>query len=53
MPVTVRKSDDKYRVVEADSGRIAKNRSGTAVDGGGYESRRKAAAQARAINANR
>lgn len=52
MPVTVRKVKGKWRVVEADTGRIAKNRAGTAVDGGGHESREQAIEQARAVNAS-
>ena len=52
MPVTTKKVRGKYRVVEADSGKIAKNNSGTAVDGGGHASDKKAKAQARAINAS-
>lgn len=49
MPVRVKKVGSRYRVVESD-GSIAKNRSGTAVDGGGHQSREKALAQAAAIN---
>jgi len=52
MPVKVKKSGDKFRVVEASTGKIAKNKGGTAVDGGGHSSKGKASAQARAINAN-
>ncbi len=50
MPVTVRKSGSKYRVVERDGGAVAKNSSGTAVDGGGHESEERAKKQASAIN---
>ncbi len=53
MPVKVEKRSGKYRVVEASSGRIAKNASGTAADGGGTTNRERAARQARAINANK
>ena len=49
MPVTVAKRGNKFRVVE--NGRIAKNASGTAIDGGGHNSRQAAARQARAVNA--
>lgn len=51
MPVTVQKKGGKFRVVEG-GGSVAKNLSGTAVDGGGHGSKAKASAQARAINAN-
>ena len=50
MPVTVSKRGPKFRVVEAGSGKIVKNRAGTAVDGGGHASKSKASRQARAIN---
>lgn len=52
MPVKVVKRGEKFRVVEAASGKIAKNSAGTAVDGGGSSSKARASAQARAINAN-
>lgn len=52
MPVTVRRRGGRYRVVEAATGRVARNRAGTAVDGGGFRSRGRAMAQARAINAS-
>ena len=51
MPVKVEKRDDKYRVVETD-GSIAKNKGGTAADGGGHDTREEAQRQANAINAN-
>lgn len=51
MPVKAVKRGNKYRVVEAKTGRIVK-RSGSAVDGGGHKSKAKAKAQARAINSN-
>jgi hypothetical protein len=53
MPVTVRKRDGKYRVVEAETGRIATSRKGNARDGGGHASKAKAARQARAMNTSR
>lgn len=53
MPVTCQKSGDKYRVVEAEGGKVATNRSGTAVDGGGHETEEACKQQAQAINANR
>ncbi len=49
MPVTTRKRGGKFRVVEP-SGRIAKTKTGKAVDGGGHASKAKAGRQARAIN---
>ena len=49
MPVKVVKRGNKYRVVESN-GRIVKNKSGTAVDGGGHRTRIAATRQARAIN---
>lgn len=52
MPVTVAKKKDKYRVVESSTGRIATNKSGTPVDGGGFSTADKARAQASAINAS-
>lgn len=48
MPVKVQKKGRKFRIIE--NGRIAKNSSGTALDGGGHISKPKAEAQARAIN---
>ncbi len=51
MPATVRFIKDKYRVVEADTGKVVKNKAGTAVDGGGHNTRVAAERQARAINA--
>lgn len=50
MPVTVKKQGMKWRVCEADSGNIAKNKNGVAVDGGGHRSKEKAKRQAAAIN---
>lgn len=49
MPVTCKLVDKKYRVVEP-SGKIAKNKSGTAVDGGGHTIKEACMKQARAIN---
>jgi hypothetical protein len=49
MPAKVSKRGGKYRVVEP-SGKVVRNRAGTAVDGGGHRSKAKAQAQARAIN---
>ena len=50
MPVKSVKRGSKFRVVEASTGRIAKNRAGTPVDGGGHASQGKASRQASAIN---
>ncbi len=50
MPVTIAKRGDKYRIMEADKRHIAKNRSGTALDGGGHRARKSAERQMRAIN---
>lgn len=52
MPVTCEKRDGEWRVVEGKGGSIAKNSSGTSVDGGGHESEAACKRQARAINAN-
>lgn len=50
MPVTVAKRGKKFRVVE--NGKIAKNKGGTSLDGGGHETRTTAVKQARAVNAS-
>lgn len=54
MPAFVRKRGNKFRVMENKGGKtvVVKNRSGTAVDGGGHSSRKAAERQARAINAS-
>lgn len=52
MPVKAAKRGDKWRVVEAKSGKIAKSKRGNARDSGGHGSKSKAQAQARAINRN-
>ncbi len=51
MSVTVRKRGQRYRVVAADSGRLARSKHGRPADGGGHASRAKARRQAQAINA--
>lgn len=51
MPVRVAKRSGKYRLVES-SGKVAKNRNGTAIDGGGHATHTGASSQARAVNAN-
>jgi hypothetical protein len=35
MPLIVKKRGDKYRVIEKNTGRIAKNQAGKSLDGGG------------------
>ena len=50
MPVTVRRRNGKFRVVEAATGNLARNAGGSPVDGGGHETRAKATMQARAVN---
>ena len=50
MPLTTKKRGDKYRVIEQDSGHIAKNAAGTALDGGGKKSKAAATKQAQAVN---
>jgi len=52
MPVHVVKREGKFRVVEAESGQIAKTKAGTAADGGGHASYEAASKQAKAINAS-
>jgi hypothetical protein len=49
MPVSTKKVGKKYRVVEP-GGKIAKNKAGTALDGGGHSSKAKAGEQVAAIN---
>lgn len=53
MPVKTEKRGDKYRVVEADTGRISKTDNGRPRDGGGHGSRTKCNSQVRAINSSR
>jgi len=50
MPTTVKKREDKYRVVEEAKGRNVRNKEGTAVDGGGKKSKASVQKQATAIN---
>lgn len=52
MPVTVKKIKGKFRVVEAETGRPARNAAGTSLDGGGHDSEQHAKRQARAVNAS-
>lgn len=50
MPVKTVKRGGKYRVVEAATGKIAKNAAGTALDGGGKASKTAVEKQASAVN---
>jgi len=50
MPLTTKKIKKKWRVVEVKTGAIAKNASGSALDGGGHESQSMAQKQAAAVN---
>ena len=50
MPVKVKKVGKKYRIVESATGKIAKNKSGGALDGGGHASHTKATSQVYAVN---
>lgn len=50
MPLIARLVSGKARVVERDSGEIAKHKDGSPVDGGGWDSLNKARKQAAAIN---
>ena len=50
MPVKVTKRGKKFRVVESDTGRIAKNVAGNALDGGGKASKAAVQRQASAVN---
>jgi len=49
VPVKVVKRGKKYRLVEP-SGKIARNKGGTAIDGGGHSSASGAKKQAAAVN---
>lgn len=51
MPYKVLKRNGKYRLIDQD-GKIAKNKSGTAIDGGGKKTKASVEKQARAIMAN-
>lgn len=50
MPVKVAKRGDKFRLVESDTGRIAKNKANTPIDGGGKKSKSSVQKQASAVN---
>jgi len=53
MPVKVAKKGDKFRVIEAKTGKIAKNKAGTAIDGGGHATMAQAVKQVGAVNTPR
>jgi len=46
MTLKVRKRNGKYRLTEMETGRVAKNKNGKPVDGGGHEDEVKAHRQA-------
>lgn len=50
MPLTTEKRGKKWRVIEKNTGKIAKNAAGTAMDGGGHSTQNKAKSQIRGIN---
>lgn len=52
MPAKVTERGGKFRVIEASSGDLVRNNSGTPADGGGHSTRTAAEKQAAAINAN-
>lgn len=51
MPVSCRKINGKWRLIEKATGKISMTKSGKPHDGGGHSSEGKCDAQARAINA--
>jgi len=53
MPVKIEKRGDKYRVIEAETGRLCRNKAGTPCDGKGHTSKAGAQRQANAINRNK
>jgi hypothetical protein len=52
MPYKVVKRGKKWRLVKPGTGKVAKGRGASPVDGGGHSSRGRALAQARAIMAS-
>lgn len=52
MPYKVARQGNKYRILDED-GRIAKNNSGSAMDGGGHNSGDAAMRQVKAVNARK
>ena len=53
MPLTTRKIKDKWRIVEKDTGKVAKNKGGTALDGGGHPTQPAADKQVSAISVSK
>ncbi len=49
MPYNVKKVGGKYRIFKAGSGKVAKNKGGTAMDGGGHDTPAAAHAQIKAV----
>lgn len=56
MPVRVKRIGSRWRVVNAETGRVERfktgSRAGVAVDGGGYPTKEQAIKRAQAINLN-
>ena len=52
MPASVARREGLWRVIESD-GKLARNKAGSLVDGGGHTSKSAAEAQVRAINSNK
>ena len=52
MPWKTVKIGNKFRVVKADTGKIAMNAHGTPLDGGGHDSKHEAQQQVKALYAN-
>lgn len=50
MPVKAANRKGKFRVIETATGRIAKNKAGTAIDGGGHRTMTQAVKQVGAVN---
>lgn len=50
MPVTVKKRNGKYRLVDITTGKLTKTKAGTSADGGGHKSQAAAKKQMAAIN---
>lgn len=53
MPVCVRKINDRWRLIECDTGNIARNRNNKPIDGGGHRTESAARRQQTAINSAR
>lgn len=50
MPLSVKKQGTKFRVIEKNTGKLALNKGGKPLDGGGHASMAGAKAQAAAVN---